>query len=217
MASHTHHAHPAHDAHMTGPVWLPVVLALLLGAAALVAGLTTWRAATHSAHAQKAFTLSTQATNNANSLQQDASQAVNSERELFIAYEDAVAQHDKVLSDEVRGLIDPSTLRAITWWLAQPSGARPASPFAAANPQWTTPRRIIDARSALNDSTDLLTSADNQIHRSHELELFDAILAIALLTGGLTATLQSRPAQMILLGVSVAVLGVATIGLVVLW
>ena len=44
-----------------------------------------------------------------------------------------------------------------------------------------------------------------QIHRSHDLELLEAILAIAFLTGGLTATLRSDSAQKILLGVSVAV------------
>ena len=63
----------------------------------------------------------------------------------------------------------------------------------------------------------MLGGADEQIHQSHNLELLEAILAIAFLTGGLTATLRSDSAQMMLLGVSVAVLSVATIGLVVLW
>ena len=71
-----------------------MALALLLGAAALVGGLIAWRAAAHSGDAQGNFALSTQAVNNANSLQQNASEAVISERALFIAYEDAVAQHD---------------------------------------------------------------------------------------------------------------------------
>ena len=65
---------------------------------------------------------------------------------------------------------------------------------------------VIDARAALDDSVATLTSADDQIHRSHNLELLEAILAIAFLTGGLTATLRSRSAQSILLGVSVTVL-----------
>ena len=53
--------------------------------------------------------------------------------------------------------------------------------------------------------------------RAHNLELLEAILAIAFLTGGLTATLGSRAAQSILLAVSVVVLGVAAVGLMVLW
>ena len=52
---------------------------------------------------------------------------------------------------------------------------------------------------------------------SRTLELLEAILAIAFLTGGLTATLRSDSAQLTLLAVSVAVLGVATVGLAVLW
>ena len=145
---------------MSGPAWLPVVLAILLGTAAMVAGLIAWRAAGHSGQAQREFALSTQADNNANSLQQNVSQDVISERSLFIAYEDAVAQHDPVLAADARGLMDPPTLRAVDWWLGQSPASRPSSPFAAANPQWTTPRMIIDARAALDDSVATLTSAD---------------------------------------------------------
>jgi hypothetical protein len=217
MASHSQHGHSSHNSHVAGPAWLPVVLAILLGSAALVAGLIAWRAAGHSGEAQKEFALSTQADNNANSLQQNASQAVISERNLFIAYEDAIAQHDPTLTADARGLMDPPTLRAVDWWLHQSQESRPSSPFAAANPDWTTPRMVIDARTALDDSTATLTSADDQIHRSHQLELLEAVLAIAFLTGGLTATLQSESAQLILLGVSVVVLCFAAVGLIVLW
>jgi len=47
--------------------------------------------------------------------------------------------------------------------------------------------------------------------------LLAALLAIAFLTGGLTATLKSSSAQSILLAVSVVVLLLAAVGLVVLW
>ena len=194
-----------------------MALALLLGAAALVGGLIAWRAAAHSGDAQGNFALSTQAVNNANSLQQNASEAVISERALFIAYEDAVAQHDADRTADALGLMDPPTLRAIDWWLGQSPDSRPSSPFSAANPDWTTPRRIIDAHAALDESVAMLRGADDQIHQSHTLELLEAILAIAFLTGGLTATLRSDSAQLTLLAVSVAVLGVATVGLAVLW
>jgi hypothetical protein len=183
----------------------------------MVAGLIAWRAAGHSGEAQKEFALSTQAANNANSLQQNTSQAVMNERNLFIAYEDAVARHDPVLAGEARGLMDAPTQRTIDWWLHQSATSRPSSPFAAANPQWTTPRQIIDARAAFDESATTLTSAEDEIHRSHDLELLAALLAIAFLTGGLTATLQSSSAQSILLAVSVVVLFLAAVGLVVLW
>jgi hypothetical protein len=214
---HGHAGHSDHAAHMSGPAWLPIALAILLGTAAMVAGLIAWRAAGHSSDAQKEFALSTQAGNNANSLQQNASQAVINERNLFIAYEDAVSQHDPVRTADAQGLMDPSTLRAVDWWLGQSPASRPSSPFAAANPEWTTPRMVIDARTALDESSASLTAADHEIHRSDELELLEAILAIAFLTGGLTATLQSDSAQMILLVVSVTVLLVAAAGLAVLW
>src|SRR3954463_4930200 len=168
MASHGHHS--GHGVHVPGPEWLPMVLAVLLGTAAMVAGLITWRAAAHSGEAQGEFALSTQALNNANSLQQSASQAVVNERSLFVAYEDALAQHDEGRAADARGLMDAPTLRTIDWWLNQPTASRPASPFSAANPEWATPRRIIDARAALDESAALLTAANDETHASHKLE-----------------------------------------------
>src|SRR5947208_11664185 len=102
MASHAQHAHSGHNAHLEGPAWLPLVLAVLLGTAAMVAGLIAWRAAGHSGDAQGELALSTQADNNANSLQQNASQAVSSERGLFVAYQEAVAKQDPGLAADVR-------------------------------------------------------------------------------------------------------------------
>src|SRR4051794_9294129 len=217
MGSHAHHNHSDHGIHVPGPEWLPMVLAILLGTAAMVAGLITWRAAAHSGEAQGEFALSTQALNNANSLQQSASQAVVNERRLFIADEEAVAPHDATRIADARGLMDAPTLRTVDWWLGQSPASRPASPFSAANPEWETPRRIIDARAALDESGAMLTAADEETHASHNLELLEALLAIAFLTGGLTATLKSSSAQSTLLAVSITVLSLAAVGLVVLW
>ncbi|HEY3670292.1 MAG TPA: hypothetical protein VGN51_05110 [Acidimicrobiia bacterium] len=194
-----------------------MVLAILLGTAAVVAGLTAWRASAHSGEAQGEFARSTQALNDANALQQNASQAATDERSLFIAYEGALADQDPVRIADARGLMGPPTLRAIDWWSDQSRESRPQSPFSAANPEWTTPRRIIDARAALDESVAMLAAADEEIHASHNLELLEAMIAIAFLTGGLTATLKSRAAQSMLLGVSVAVLSLSMVGLAILW
>jgi len=118
-----------------------VVLAILLGTAAMVAGLIAWRAAGHSGEAQKEFALSTQAANNANSLQQDTSQEVINERNLFIAYENAVALHDPVLTADALGLMDAPTVRTFNWWLNQTATSRPTSPVASANPRRPHPGR----------------------------------------------------------------------------
>src|SRR4051812_9221530 len=101
-SQHGHHEHSGHGVQISGPAWLPIALAVLLGSAAMVAGLLAWRSAGHSGDAQAELAVSTQAASNANSLQQNASQAVISERTLFIAYEDAVAEHDAVRIADAR-------------------------------------------------------------------------------------------------------------------
>ena len=113
MASHAQHGHSGHNAHVSGPAWLPVALAILLGSAAMVAGLIAWRAAGHSGDAQKELALSTQADNNANSLQQAASQAVVSERSLFVAYEDV---YDQGIEDMLHRIPSLAKIRDAIGW-----------------------------------------------------------------------------------------------------
>lgn len=212
-----HNPASTHAARADSPDWLPLALAILLGTAAIVAGLIAWRAAVHAGHAQQEFAISTQAVNNANVLQQNASAVAFGERNLFLSFRSAMAQNDQARSAEIRGLMDAETVRAVDWWLAKSPAARPTSPFSSSNPDWTTPRRIINARAALDESVVSLHSAEGQLRRSHNLEFLEAALALAFLTGGLTSTLGSAAAQRVLLTVSAALLTLAFVGLVVLW
>ena len=200
---------PTADHHLTiaGPPWLPMALALVLGFAALVSGMTAWRVAIHSGHAQTGFAVSTQQVNNANALAQDVSRAVNSERSLFLSWEQASQNGDASLAAESLSM----------WWSEEPPANRPVTPFSSANPEWATPGLIIDSTSTAQEAATGLKEAEDQLNQSHNLELLVALLAIALLTGGLTATLKSTRAQLVLLGVSCVTIMVATIGIVVLW
>lgn len=210
---------PTADHHLTiaGPPWLPMALALVLGFAALVSGMTAWRVAIHSGHAQTGFAVSTQQVNNANALAQDVSRAVNSERSLFLSWEQASQNGDALLAAESLSMMGPSTQAAVKWWSDEPPGNRPVTPFSSANPEWATPGLIIDSTSTAQEAAMGLKEAEDQLNQSHNLELLVALLAIALLTGGLTATLKSSRAQLVLLGVSCLTIVVATIGIVVLW
>ena len=218
MAKSHNHA-GGHDNHMTltGPAWLPLAIALILGLAALVAGLTAWRAAVHLGNSQVALTFSTQSVNNANTAAQDSNKLVSDERSMFIVYEEALQQGDTLRAQEIRALMAPSTQKTIDWWLNAPASNRPASPFSSANPEWITPRKVIDTNEVLDLAEAELIKAEDEIHQAHSLELLEAILAIAFLTGGLTATLRSQSAQFLLLSVSATVLVISAVGLLVLW
>ncbi len=73
-----HHSHDGHDEH--APRWLNLSLAVVLGVAAIVSGVTAWRGTVLNGHAVENFTLSTQSVNDANSLAQEAERASTSER-----------------------------------------------------------------------------------------------------------------------------------------
>jgi hypothetical protein len=211
MAPSIHHEHRAHEHHLTvtGPPWLPMALALVLGVAAVVSGLTAWRVAVHSGAAQTGFALATR--------ESDVTRAVGSERSLYIAWEQATTSGDAALATSVFSMMEPSTQAAVTWWTKEPAANRPPTPFSSANPYWSTPARVFDSTQVASLADQSVQSAEDQLNRAHDLELLGALLAIALLTGGLTATLRSTRAQMVLLGVSCSSLLVATISLGVQW
>ncbi len=206
------HANAVH-----GPRWLPIVLALLLGTAAVVSGITAWRVAVHLGHSQTAFSVSTKAFDDTNTLGQNSTDAANEERSLFIAWDQAQSGGDAKTTENIWGMMSIPAQRAITWWIEQPLANRPPSPFSAANPQWTTPRTAVEARNASAEASAVFADAGDQLVQSHNLELLEALLAIALLTGGLAALIRNTSSQFILLGVTVTAIFLAVGGLVVLW
>lgn len=218
-APHPHqHGVPADKRSNTTPTGrIDLAVAILLGLAALTSGLTTWRSAVHGGHAETKYTMSTQATANANALQQNAQAAANSERVLYVGWVGALARGNPAGAKAIWNLMSLTTKETIKWWHQQPDYSRPASPFSSANPQWTTPRHVIEAREALNEASGKLGAANEDISRSHSLELIVALLSITFLTGGLTATIASDLAQRVLLGVSATFLVIAVIGLISLW
>lgn len=218
MTGHGHgHGHAAGHETPKGPRWLSLSIAVVLGVAAIFAGVTAWHANVLSGHAVEYFTLSTQAVNDANASSQDADRGITSQRQLFIDYRTALDSGNDSRARAIRGMMNASTLQAIAWWEAQPEGDRPLSPFVSANPAWDAPGDVVSAQAALDNANDYLHLAEEYLARSHTLELFAALLTIAFLAGGLTGVFESIRAKMLLLSVSVIVLIACLTGTVVYW
>lgn len=209
------HAHAQAPAH--GPRWLSLSIAVVLGVAAIFAGVTAWHANVLSGHAVEYFTLSTQAVTDANASSQDADRDITSQRQLFIDYRAALNADDAVRARAIRGMMNESTRQAISWWENQPADDRPLSPFISANPAWDAPGDVVSAQAALDDANEYLQLAEEYLARSHTLELFAALLTVAFLAGGLTGVFESNRARTLLLGVSVVVLVACLVGTVAYW
>lgn len=217
MSHVTHHHSSDNHAVSFGPPWLPMALALLLGAAAVVASLTAWRVHEHSSDAQETFATSARVLAEANVLFGNVTRAVGTERSLFVSWQQAKAAGDDALAGSIWAVMLPNTQGAVTWWQNASEGDRPPSPFAAANPEWKTPGQVIAATETRAASDAAVNEAEGLLQHADNLELLGALLAVALLTGGLTATLKSARPQLILLGVSCATLLISTVGLALLW
>lgn len=210
-----HHGPHSHDEH--APRWLNLSLAVILGVAAIVAGVTAWRGTVLNGHAVENFTLSTQSVNDANSLAQEAERASTSERALYVDYQAALANGEGARANAIYSMMDGSTRRAIEWWREQAPDERPLTPFKSANPEWAAPATIIDARASLERASALLVQANEDLNKSHSLEFIAALLTVTFLLGGLSGVFQSPRAKATLVTASGTALGVCLIAMVMLW
>ena len=216
MTGHGGHAHGAgHAAH--GPRWLTIGIAIVLGVAAVFAGITTWHAQVLQGHSVEEFTLSTQATNSANSLMQNAERGMSGERQLFLDYQNARAAGNADIATESLAMMSANSRAAIAWWRAQPADTRPYSPFVSANPAWNAPGAVIDAKASVEQANEHLATAREDLGRSHNLEFVAAFLTIAFLAGGLTGTFESDRMRVGLFGVAIVVLIGCLTGTAVFW
>jgi len=211
----SHHGHSDHDG--DAPRWLNLSLAVILGVAAIVAGITAWRGTVLNGHAVENFTLSTQSLARANSLAQEAERASTSERALYVDYEDALGRGETQRAAAIYSMMDGSTRRAIEWWREQPEGERPLTPFKSANPEWAAPATIIDARESLEGASAMLAQANIDLNKSHSLEFIAALLTVTFLLGGLSGVFQSQRAKTALIAASGTALGVCLVTMVALW
>ncbi len=217
-AAHSHHGHThGHGSPDGSHRWLNLSLAVILGVAAIVAGVTAWRGTVLNGHAVENFTLSTQSVNDANSLAQEVERASTSERALFVDYEGALMNGETARANSIYSMMDGSTRRAIEWWRDQPPGERPLSPFKSANPEWAAPSTVIDARDALDNASALLAQANVDLDKSHSLEFIAALLTVTFLLGGLSGVFQSPRAKATLVTASGTALAVCVIAMLLLW
>ena len=202
---------------MHGPRWLSISSVVILGIAAVLAGVTAWKSAVMEGHAVENLTLSTKATTDANALTQAAERSMTSERQLFIDFRSALDSSNKDRSVMIYGMMNPNTRAAIGWWREQPETTRPTSPFVSANPSWDAPGVIIDAKAALDQSDEYLQLAEFQLGRAHNLEFLAALLTIAFLASGLTPLFESLRSRISLMTVSTAVVIACLIGIGMFW
>lgn len=211
------HGGGAHAPAVHGPRWLSITLAVVLGVAAILAGITAWRSTLMEGHALKALTMSTQYVNDANTLDQEAERSMTGERDLFIEYRTALDAGETARAKTILGMMAAETRAAIAWWKAQPAADRPTSPFVSANPEWDAPGVVIDAQGALDASDTYLETAEHDLSKAHNLEFVAALLTVAFLAGGLSGLFESTRARMGFLGVAVFVLAGCVVGTVLFW
>ena len=213
-----HGGHAGGSGHaMHGPRWLSITTAVVLGVAAVLAGVTAWKSNVMEGHALENLTRSTQAVNDANALGQEAERNRTGERDLFIDYQAAIDEGNEQRAESILGMMSATTRAAIDWWDAQPSGDRPSSPFVSANPDWAAPGTVVQAETSLAAANELLVKAEHELDQAHNLEFVAALLTIAFLAGGLTGLFESTRARIGFLSISAATLVGCVVATVVFW
>ncbi|MCU0308587.1 MAG: hypothetical protein MUE51_12630 [Thermoleophilia bacterium] len=173
----------------TGP-WIvrhfDVLIAVLLGIAAILTAFAAYRASLDDGDALKNYSTSTRLAADSSQMWTQGNQIEVYNQSLFLDYAVAAAKNDTEVAAYIRtALMDADLQKAIVWWEKQPDSG-PATPFVAENPayvnaSYTEGQRLDEAsRAAFEEGARLDDRGD-------KYTLATVTLAVSLFLLGLAA------------------------------
>lgn len=184
-----------------------LLIACLLGAAALLTAFCALRASLLGDTMLAGFTTSTQHYNDAIGFEAEQTQVVVEDHALFLRYIDAVQRKEADFGEYLReSLFNDNLEAAAAWWedqrLANPDAKGPMTPFDPGSP-YAEPYAVeIEELNRLGDTAFAEGAAADD--KGDKFDIAAAILAISLFAGGIASLLKSRRAQRLMAGMAIA-------------
>lgn len=190
---------------------LDILLAALLGIAAVFTAWAAYQSALLGGDASKGFTEATRTSAAANAASNASSQIRINDQALFLEYATAAQQENLELVAYLRtSLMRPELVAAIEWWEATPDGPdSPTSPFVPENPNWTDAESVKAAELNAQAVTQVQT-AERLDKRGDSFDLVTVILATSLFLLGI-ASVFKQPKIKLAMGMIGAVALVAAL------
>jgi hypothetical protein len=117
---------------------LELVIAILLGLAAIVGALATYLGHVSEGHSIKRFNQAVQSVNDANLFYTQGNQRLIQDQAIFLEYAKAAVQNQDVFAAYVqKTLMDDTLKKMVTWWETGTNTKKYASPFVDADPYFS--------------------------------------------------------------------------------
>ena len=197
------------------PKWsddrIQILIAILLGVAAILTAWFSLEAANVGDEVQKNYSTGIRTADEATTLYTIADSTATSDRILFLEFAKAKVTGDTDLAEYIRAsLMSPDLVAAISWWEKQPDEAGYNSPFVNENPKLST--KLIDSADEVDASARRSFSKAEESDRiTDDFDQMAVIMAIALFFLGIAGLASNRRMTIIMLSFGSIILVLALI------
>jgi hypothetical protein len=213
---HVHIGHGGgHDGeeHIAG-FRLELLIAILLGLAAIVGALATYLGHVAEGHSIKRFNQAVQSVNDANLFYTQGNQRLIQDQALFLEYAKAAVTNQDVFAAYVQKTLMSDTLKkAVTWWETGNNTKKYDSPFVDADPVYAIPE-YARADELDKQTKDRFAEGKKDEDTSNRYTLIEVLIASTLFLYGIASVTRRYSIKLGFLGMGVVLFALSVAQLI---
>ncbi len=185
---------------------LELVIAVMLGLAAMITAWTAFQSTQLGDKVQESFSEGIRTSDQASQEYNTAIATDNQSQALFLEYAKATVAEDEVTATYIKEtLMSPELAAAVDWWIEQPEETGPDSPFVDENPNWDDSSWVAGAEldAKAQEYFDAAKTADTE---GDKFDLLQVIVTLSLFLFGVASLVRQQRIQ----------IGLAAVGAVIL-
>lgn len=169
-----------------------IVIAILLGIAAILTAWSTFQSAQLGGAVTAAYSEGIRLSDTASQAFNDASATDIADEALFLEFAKASNAGDEATADYIySSLMSEDLAAAIDWWLEQPDSAGYGTPFVEENPAWST-AAYDDAAAIDEEAQAKFDEATEKDGLGSEFDVLSIIIAISLFLFGVASLVRQQ-------------------------
>jgi len=193
---------------------LELVIAVLLGLAAIVGALSAYLGHVAEGHSIKHFNQAVRSTNDANLFYTQGNQKLIQDQAIFLEYAKAAVTHQDVFAAYVQKTLMSYTLKkAVTWWETGKNTDKYASPFVDQDPVYVIPD-YARASELDKQTNERFAEGKKDEDRSNQYTLVEVLIASALFVYGIASVTRRFTIKMGFLAMGVVLFALSVAQLV---
>jgi len=211
---HIGHGHHAGGEERVAGFRLELLIAILLGLAAIVGALATYLGHVSEGHSIKRFNQAVQSVNDANLFYTQGNQRLIQDQAIFLEYAKAAVTNQDVFAAYVQKTLMSDTLKkAVTWWETGNNTKKYDSPFVDADPVYVIPD-YAKASELDKQTTQRFAEGKKDEDTSNRYTLIEVLIASTLFLYGIASVTRRYSIKLGFLGMGVALFALSVAQLV---